>query len=318
MTMAHNIAASHRLEPIAGYDEITHLQFTGPMEKETLIRGNGVGEEPGLPAGSVVSLNSGKNLEAGATGTAMPMFLLWNTSDPDGFPAALTANERSIAGIPMIGGGFEGENFPENNSMLRQTFKQETGGLNSLVRTINKGVSSYAMKSSTGNFTAWPATCGLEVTSTEWDFNESNPRSAFAPNKLLTSPKAKPSTAIVEGTGDNKWFDEAKQYQKRRGGYLKVLNTATDAEDGFYNVCGTVSRGIHTNENGVDVLYFWAERTLIPAGAATAASIGTSTDATDAGTVWGAINAINETIGTADDAIDAGTIWAAIKGKANA
>lgn len=287
MTMAHNIAASHRLEPIAGYDEITHLQFTGPMENETLIRGNGVGEEPGLPAGSVVSLNSKKNLEAGATGTAMPMFLLWNTSDPDGFPAALTANQRSIAGIPMIGGGFEGDNFPENNSMLRQTFSKDTGGLNSITRTLTNGVSSYTMKSSTGNFTAWPATCGLEVTSTEWDFSVENPKEVFVPNALLTSPKANPNKTITEGTGsaEERWLAEAKQYQERRGGYLKVLDRGANGDepvDGFYNVCGTVSRGIHRNENGVDVLYFWAERTLIP-GTATS-NAGTGTDNSGTGT----------------------------------
>lgn len=267
MTMAHNIAATHRLEPIAGYDEITHLQYTGPMAKETLIRGNGSGEEPGLPAGSVVALDATKNLKAGAVNNEMPMFLLWNTSDPDGFPAALTANEKNIAGIPMTGGSFEGDIYPENNSMLRQTFTNKTGGLNSLVRDIAGGVSSYTAKGSVGNFTAWPATCGLEVTSTEWDFSLAT--TAFAPNTLLTSPEANPLQTITEvsASDPDRIIKEARQYQKRRGGYLTpidITSVPNGTNPSFYNVCGTVSRGIHRNENGVDVLYFWAERTLIP------------------------------------------------------
>lgn len=289
MTMAHNIAATHRLEPIAGYDEITHLQYTGPMKAETLNMGNGSGEEPGLPSGSVVALDKDGNLKAGAVDNEMPMFLLWNTSDPDGFPAALTANKKNIAGIPMTGGSFEGDVYPENNSMLRQTFTNLSGGMNSLSRGSvdnGTGLTSYTRKMSTGNFTAWPATCGLEVTSTEFDFSiqASDYKTAFAPNTLLTSPLANPSKTINESS-------ETVDYQQRRGGYLTPLTmtgtapkkTATGDDAKFWNVCGTVSRGIHRNENGVDVLYFWAERTLIPASVTTS-NAGTGTDNTGTGT----------------------------------
>lgn len=292
MTMAYNIHATHRLEPISGYDEITHLQFTAPMNAIALNENNGSGEEPGLPAGSCVSLNEDGQLIAGAEGCAMPMFLLWSSSDPDGMPGAFTANKQNIAGISMNGATFapNGDALTENSELTRNlytytvdgngnttAFGATSGTASSLQRIVNGSNVSYQLRNSAGNFTTWPATCGLEITTTEFDF--SIDESAFAPNTLLTSPRRDGSRTGLTRV----------DCQKRRGGYITVLDPANNPvthpvtvnvdedDDGtpdstttqnvsypYHNVCGTVSRGVHTNENAVKVLYFWAERTLIP------------------------------------------------------
>lgn len=295
MTMAYNIHATHRLEPISGYDEITHLQFTAPMNATALTENNGSGEEPGLPAGSCVSLNADGQLIAGAEGNAMPMFLLWSSSDPDGMPGAFTANGQNIAGISMNGATFapNGDALTENSELTRNlytytvdgngnttAFGATSGTASSLQRIVNGNTVSYQLRNSAGNFTTWPATCGLEITTTEFDF--SIPETDFAPNTLLTSPKRTGVEAFPQGyTGS----DIRVKYQQARGGYITVLDptddtpvsgtttvpgdnggadTTVDVNYPYHNVCGTVSRGVHTNENAVKVLYFWAERTLLP------------------------------------------------------
>ncbi len=273
MTMAYNIHATHRLEPISGYDEITHLQFTAPMDKAALKAENGSGEEPGLPSGSCVSLNDKGALIAGLQGNAMPMFLLWNSSDPDGMPGAFTANEQNIAGISMNGATFSpaGDPLTDNSELMRNLYTvgadgnivDTSGTASSLRRTVDENGKfvSYSMRDSAGNFTTWPATCGLEITTTEFDFSADE--TDFAPNALLTSPPADENVTVNLQAS---FATRKLACQKSRGGYLTVLDP-TDEVPGsgaYHNVCGTVSRGIHTNENGVKVLYFWAERTLIP------------------------------------------------------
>lgn len=307
MTTAYNPMYTHRLEPISGFDEITHLQFIAPMESEDLNRNNGSGEEFGLPAGSVVSLNKETHaFKAGAEGTAMPCFLLWNTSDPDGYPSALTANGRHLAGIPATGAARVGQGSVLDSAELIRNLYQKSGGTATSTRTYTEddksytetstysytnattgggssvgdraeistggNVISYKLRQCAGAFTAWPATCGLELDSTEFDKNvsEQDYNTTFAPNTLLVAPTAKAanSTEVTNAT-----TEEAK-LQRMRGGYLKAIETTdvckgtaygtTDVMPEFVNVCGTVSKGIHRNENGVLVLYFWAERTIFP------------------------------------------------------
>lgn len=288
MTMAYNIAATHRLEPISGYNEIYHLQFTAAATKDLLEYDNGSGEEPGMPSGSVVSINASGLLEPGVVGTRMPMFLLWNTSDPDGVSGALTANGQNLSSVSMNGAatGPNGNTLPENGILTREyplngsgAISQESGFASTLQRTWNSDgtVSSYSRRASVGNFTCWPATCGLELTSTEFDFD---PAVEFKPNDLLTGalkPATEQKISVTEGSSTVQYGAGAgdpairrRYYQKNRGGYLTKIDvtanpvtTSTDTT-AVHNICGTVSRGIIRNENAVNVLYFWAERTLLP------------------------------------------------------
>lgn len=317
MTTAYNPMYTHRLEPISGFDEITHLQFIAPMDTTDLDRNNGSGEEKGLPAGSVVSLNEDHAFTAGAVGTAMPCFLLWNTADPDGYPSALTANGQHLAGIAATGAARENQGsvldsaelirnlYQRDSSRIKQTAAGANGGTDTysaiaadtgLAGSVGDRndfggagtVISYKLRKCAGNFTAWPATCGLELNSTEFD--KGLAASAFVPNALLTSPRpiakaTAESQAAALGTTDAQI--EAIAYQRIRGGYITTVKqadffarehafTASDnaaeptytpsfnPETDLVNVCGTVSKGIHRNENGVLVLYFWAERTIFP------------------------------------------------------
>ena len=312
MTTAYNPMYTHRLEPISGFDEITHLQFIAPMNTTDLNRNNGSGEEKGLPAGSVVSLNEDHAFTAGATGTAMPCFLLWNTSDPDGYPSALTANGQHLAGIAATGAARENQgSVLDSAELIRNLYQRTTAttggstysyvnadtglagavtGRTGITDSVDatKNVVSYNLRKCAGNFTAWPATCGLELDSTEFD--KGLAASAFVPNALLTSPRpiakaAAESQAAALGTTDAQI--EAIAYQRMRGGYITTVKQADffagehaftesdgeteptytasfNPETDLVNVCGTVSKGIHRNENGVLVLYFWAERTIFP------------------------------------------------------
>lgn len=283
MVMAYNRSASHRLEPIAGFDEITHLQYTAPARPAVLNIDNGSGNEPGLPAGSVVSITSKGDMIPGATSTSMPMFLLWNTADPDMPGSATTADGLFLAGISGNGAYTGG---PTNSTLLTDLYKTDengnvintSGGANSL--TIDSD-GNYALIAPTGNYTCWPATCGLELTTTEFDYEKAyapNSRALsttnpFKPNALLTGAVCDPAAATTNRAG----------YQKRRGGYLTTVDLTAEpakqigtdangfavpedvaAEVAVHNICGTVSRGIQKNENAIDVLYFWAERTLLP------------------------------------------------------
>ena len=313
MTTAYNPMFTHRLEPISGFDEITHLQYTAPMDAKALNAPNVSGEEPGLPAGSVVSLNGDGVFKAGAVNNEMPCFLLWNTSDPDGYPSATTANKRYLAGIAGTSAGQDGNLRLDSADLIRNLYEDRqtddtigntnvsvtnatTGGANSfnnLSRAVstNGSVISYKLRNAVGNFTAWPATCGLELNSTEWDKTilDSDFKTKFAPNTLLTSPAAKAESAV-----DVSITDLETKFQQMRGGFLTPVTCADFApvaadktcadKPSFVNVCGTVSKGIRRNENGVLVLYFWAERTLIPKAitpAATTEGNGTGTGGTE-------------------------------------
>lgn len=264
MPYAYNIAASHRLEPVSGFDEITHLQFTAPLNADAAKCDNGTGEEFGLPAGSVVSVNpDADNLEfiAGAVGTAMPCFLLWNTTGADGMAHnPRTANGRHYAGTLATSalGNVDNRDWLEN-SLMDADGAYVSGGASSLKRVVAEDgtISSYTLRGSIGNHTAWPATCGLELNSTEFDLEG---KDALVRGALLTAPAADSEAAGTDAIG----------YQKRRGGYLKAADlSAAPTASGLHNICGTVSRGIIKNENAVDVLYFWAERTLLPQVATT-------------------------------------------------
>ena len=124
-----------------------------------------------------------------------------------------------------------------------------------------------------------------------WDKTilDSDFKTKFAPNTLLTSPAAKAESAV-----DVSITDLETKFQQMRGGFLTPVTCADFApvaadktcadKPSFVNVCGTVSKGIRRNENGVLVLYFWAERTLIPKAitpAATTEGNGTGTGGTE-------------------------------------
>ena len=204
----------------------------------------------------------------------------------------MTANGQNLSSVSMNGAatGPNGNTLPENGILTREyplnngTISMESGFASTLQRTWatdgSGNVSSYSRRASVGNFTCWPATCGLELTSTEFDFD---PAVEFKPNDLLTGavkPTSEVKISVTEtvdnngtqttqtvqyGAGAGDPSIRRRYYQKNRGGYLtKVDLTATPAEGAFHNICGTVSRGIIRNENAVNVLYFWAERTLLP------------------------------------------------------
>lgn len=277
MVMAYNIAATHRLEPISGFDEISHLQCTAPMDTTVLSMDNGSGEEPGLPSGSVVSLKSNGELTSGAVGTAMPLFLLWNTASIDASTGSLTANGQNLAGIPANSAGQAGNPVSDSAALIRNLYTTDSngivtntsGGANIIQRVVSNGVASYSIRGSVGSYTCWPATCGLELSTTEFDFSETETN--FAPNTLLTSPA--PDTSVTILSTDTAAVMRQK-YQKRRGGYLKIAATsAAPASGAYHNICGTVRKPIESNENNVKVLHFWAERTLVPQSGLTYASV---------------------------------------------
>ncbi|MDO4568759.1 MAG: hypothetical protein Q4D38_00065 [Planctomycetia bacterium] len=230
----YNHPAQHRLIPVAGYNQLTHLQFTAPMEKTTVSRDNGYGEPMGLPAGSVTSLNDSGQLIAGCTGKKMPLFLFWDADDNDGYAGYLTADGTNLTSVS--GNSFGGDDI----QALWDRSNDASGGAGYIRVQWTDGAMTATSGSAVGNFKTYPATCAMELTSTEYD--KTKVPTDFAPNTQLTSPE--PAITSTETAQTPAW------YQQLRGGYL------TPAEAGD-NVCGVVSRPPRINENGVMILSFW-------------------------------------------------------------
>ena len=232
--VSYNRTSSHRLVAVSGYNLLSHLQFTAPFDGDTQRCDNGLGQPQGLPSGSVVSLNEDGNLIAGCTGSNMPLFLLWNADSPDAYNSHTTIDGQHLTAV-------SGNN--SSGKDIRQLLSEaalQSGNASSMHCTWSGDTFTVSDVSTIGNYTTWPATCAMELTSTEYDVSVA--ATEFAPGTQLTSPAPEDEP---EATAQS-----AEWYQKRRGGYLRPA----EAND---NVCGVVSRPPERNENGVMILHFW-------------------------------------------------------------
>lgn len=272
MSTQYNHPTRHYLQPVAGFDMMNHLNFVAPMDGDALNADNGSAMPAGIPAGSVMHLESSgfgpAVLKTGATGAELPMFLLYNSWDPDAIVGCTTADGTEVTSIPAQSAGIlKGTSevmggYADSESISRM------GGANLISPSWSgDGTVSYTTSTSSGAYTVWPATCGMELSTTEWDLNISttgtptagSPSTAlsykFKPGTLLTSPHATAAatvTAAVGSGGQGITAGTPEYYQHVRGGYVTPTTSASD------NVCGVVSRGMRVNEHGVPVVYFHA------------------------------------------------------------
>lgn len=277
MSTSYNHPTRHYLQPVAGFDMMNHLNFVAPMDVAALTADNGSQMPAGIPAGSVMHLESSgfgpAVLKTGATGSELPMFLLYNSWDPDAITNGTTADGTEITAIPAQSAGIMKGSSEVMGGYADSESISRMGGANLLPPSWSAtgvdNTSGYGNKvgSSYGAHTVWPATCGMELSTTEWDLaiettgnpTESSPSTAlsykFKPGTLLTSPHATAAstvTAAVGSGGHGLTAGTREYYQHVRGGYVTPISAATE------NVCGVVSRGMRVNEHGVPVVYFHA------------------------------------------------------------
>ena len=277
----YNHPTRHYLQPVNGFSALEHLNFTAPMDNAAVTCDNGSGTPAGIPAGSVMHLNSTGALETGATGTDLAMFLLYNSWDPDAYMGYQTADGKDITAISMNSAGvLNASGQTPGIADSAAISRAQSGGLWKSKYNYPAQGDQNTIGTASGNYTVWPATCGMELSTTEWDLSLATPASAFVPGTPLTSPvKSTPSLP----TSDASWgtyTDAVKRekwniyYQKKRGGYVTPAKTQTDTTpdpDRVYvdNICGVVSRGFRINEHNVPVVYFHAcyipDTTLVPA-----------------------------------------------------
>lgn len=272
----YNHPTRHYLQPVNGFSAMEHLNFTAPIAKSALYCDNGSGTPAGIPAGSVMHLNENGALETGATGTDLAMFLLYNSWDPDAYMGYQTADGKDITAISMNSAGVlrPSETKPQTPGIADSAAisRAQSGGLWKSAWSGN--TVSHERKEASGNYTVWPATCGMELSTTEWDLSISTPATAFVPGTPLTSPEADDEASSSGCTTQDDWN---KFYQKKRGGFVtpaktqsRTVGEGASATTQSYvdNICGVVSRGFRINEHNVPVVYFHAcyipDTTVVP------------------------------------------------------
>lgn len=266
MSTSYNHPTRHYLQPVAGFDMMNHLNFVAPMAEAALNADNGSQMPAGMPAGSVMHLAAPSGtgpamLEAGATGQQLPMFLLYNSWDPDAITNGTTADGTKITAIPGQSAGIVKGTSENVSGYADSEAISRLGGANLLppswLADGSDNTTNYNTKigKAYGAHTVWPATCGMELSTTEFDLtkvtgytgNSYDTAVNFAPGTALTSPAANNSPTATAGTD--------AYYQQKRGGYVTPV-AAADRDD--YDICGIVSRGVRVNEHGVPVVYFHA------------------------------------------------------------
>lgn len=265
MATTYNQPVRHYLQPTAGFDLMAHLNFVSPMAKGAIEFNNGSGWEPGVPAGSCMHLNENGALETGIEETDMPLFLLYNSWDSDAYMGCLTADKTEITSISM-NSAVGDSSMPARQgyyNYLAGNYVDTTGLQNNTIPGGGAGSASNAPSNwslaggmkikrpeQKGAYTTWPGSCGMELSTTEFlHFNPDGSVLPYAPNETLTSPIGIAETDPNWATAQRPANDPE---QVRRGGYLVQGDVYADP------ICGVVSRGRKRNENGVDVLYFWA------------------------------------------------------------
>lgn len=262
----YNHPTRHYLQPVNGFSAMEHLNFTAPIEKSALYCDNGSGTPAGIPAGSVMHLNESGALETGATGTDLAMFLLYNSWDPDAYMGYQTADGKDITAISMNSAGVltasgQTQGIADSAAISRG----QSGGLWRSKYQYPGQDAPNKFSAASGNYTVWPATCGMELSTTEWDLSLDNPETEFKPGVPLTSPVAVPGATMQVQEPTQKDWNEF--YQKKRGGFVKPAKTrkrtvgeGNEATEQAYvdNICGVVSRGFRINEHNVPVVYFHA------------------------------------------------------------
>lgn len=268
MSTSYNHPTRHYLQPVAGFDMMNHLNFVAPMAEAALNADNGSQMPAGMPAGSVMHLAAPSGtgpamLEAGATGQQLPMFLLYNSWDPDAITNGTTADGTEITAIPGQSAGIVKGTSENVSGYADSEAISRLGGANLLppswLADGSDNTTNYNTKigKAYGAHTVWPATCGMELSTTEFDLTKVTGYTGnsyatavnFAPGTALTSPGAK---TAAQATTAGFTAGTAAYYQYMRGGYVKPGTVGTD------DICGIVSRGVRVNEHGVPVVYFHA------------------------------------------------------------
>lgn len=217
--IAYTDPHEHYLNLRAGYDLIAHLDFKAPLA-----------EGVSMASGSCMHVNEDGFLEAGIADGAMPLFLLYSTWDTDtGTGPSFTRNNVPVAfQLSQPGGGDNAYIFWNNGA---------NGGMSTAgpVNWDDPDEDPYIeVAESLSTHTTFPAICGMELTSTEYDKTILD----WKYNDAITSP-------VADDTGAT---DEEK-----RGGFLTRGTLYTDS------VCGIVSRPPITNEHGSDMISFWCD-----------------------------------------------------------
>lgn len=240
----HNTA--HILEPVQGYDLVSHMCFTAPLQDDNTY---GKAVKDAVP-GLVLHRNptDGK-LETGLLPNSMAQFLCSKQDTEDVLQPFVTKNGRNFVGIGTISyGGFntapyQGNGYGEGvaaNAGWVGAAATDAGGNTYYPVTLNP---------STSAFTTFPGACGLELGSSEFaDVKDDGVTPVdYSYDEPLTSPTADGS--YVYNSGAKK---PGTQDQNKQGGFLKPGTNYVDP------ICGILSQKPFRNENGTRMIRFWA------------------------------------------------------------
>ena len=246
----HNTA--HILEPVQGYDLVSHMCFTAPLQDDNTY---GKAVKDAVP-GLVLHRNptDGK-LETGLLPNSMAQFLCSKQDTEDVLQSPVTINGRNFVGIGTLSyGGFNTAPYMQDSNNTGQRYGEGVAANASWVgdAATDAGGNTYypvTLTPSTSAFTTFPGACGLELGSSEFaDFtSKDNAFTAYSYDTPLTSPTARPSfdaSSAAEEPGTEK--------QIQQGGFLKPGTNYVDP------ICGILSQKPFRNENGTRMIRFWA------------------------------------------------------------
>lgn len=249
----HNTA--HILEPVQGYDLVSHMCFTAPLQNVTAAANVETGEgaktkvENAVP-GLVLHRNpdDGK-LETGLLDDSMAQFLCSKQDTEDVLQPFVTKNGRNFVGIGTISyGGFN--TAPYQGNGYSEGVAANAGWVGAAA--TDAGGNTYypvSLNPSTSAFTTFPGACGLELGSSEFadTLDDGTTAVTYKYDMPLTSPVA--NSSYVYNSGAKK---PGTQAQNLQGGFLMPGTNYKEP------ICGILSQKPFRNENGTRMIRFWA------------------------------------------------------------
>lgn len=231
---------AHRLEPVKGWDAMSHMDFVAPMASTVT----------GAPAGTVMHMNTNGALETGLTDQSMGLFLYYKQYDDDTINDPTTLNGQKLTSISLNSAN------TITNGPWESHYQVQNGAVSGSVNGIMSNMGSYNFTRSNVTYkaqgmvhTTYPGACGMELSSTEFaqKMADGTTSVTYTVNDALTSPVANSAFSDTSST------TPGTASQNKFGGFLK---RGTPYED---PICGVVSRVPYKNTNGYSVICFWAQ-----------------------------------------------------------
>lgn len=234
-TYDHNTA--HILEPIQGYDLVSFMNFWAPLDKSVV---------DAVP-GTVMSRNPEGKLIRGLGPESMAQFLYSKQDTEDVVNNPVTANSLEVTSISLNSfGDFRDKIIPPYHTNGWQSGASSNMG--ETAWTANGTAIPITFRPQTSVYTTFPGACGLEVASSEFAKEDAN-------NDPVDYDYDEPLTSPLQADAASCGFKNPI-----------TINRGTDQDGGYLipgkhyidNICGIVSRKPFRNENGTDILCFWA------------------------------------------------------------